>query len=173
MIDAAEFEKYKHLKQQVLPFDFWEEEEKQKQEARQKAEEQMPHFECPRNDKEKLLELQYQYKHGRPEALNEMYGISVEICMKIINVIARSNSHVRRLSMSERRIKARDATTYLIEQYLTRDDFIIKTNVPGYLFLRVEKELFYQRKVDTIVDFVDLALFFKEGEEDQDENEGK
>lgn len=168
MIDAAEFEKYKNLKQQVLPFDFWEEEKHQAEEARRKAEEQMPHFECPRNDKEKLLELQYQYKHGRQGALDEMYKMSIEICMKMINVIAKNNRHVRQLSSTERRIRATDATTYLLEQYITRNDFFIKKNVPGYLFLRVQKELFYRREVDKIVDFVDLDLFFKEGNEDEE-----
>lgn len=164
------------FEQQMLPFDFVEEEQKQvekdQETARQETEanrKKLPQFPQPKNDKERLLQLQYEYRNGRPEAINEFYKISVEVCFKFINAIGKENRHVRNLSWSEKQQKAHDAASYLIAQYLRRPEFAITKNVPGYLYLRVQKELFYQRHVDKIVDFVDLAAFFKEGEEDEQE----
>ena len=50
-----ELEKWSTLKQQVLPFDFWEEEKKR--EAEKLA--SLPHFPEPKNDNEYLLECQW------------------------------------------------------------------------------------------------------------------
>ncbi|MBP5793980.1 MAG: hypothetical protein J6W46_10125, partial [Spirochaetaceae bacterium] len=61
------------------------------------------------------------------------------------------------------------AATYMIEQYIKRPNFAINKNFPGYLFLRVAHELYYMRKVDKVVDFVDLQKFLKEGYEDRDD----
>ena len=33
----------------------------------------LPHFDEPKSENERLLNLQYEYKHGRAEALGEMY----------------------------------------------------------------------------------------------------
>lgn len=51
--------------------------------------------------------------------------------------------------------KAHNAITYIIARYLRVKDFAITESFTGYLFLRIKHELFYQRKVDKIVDFVD------------------
>lgn len=75
------------------------------------------------------------------------------------------------MSYEDKRIKAHDAATYLPAQYMKRPDFAIRKNVPGYLYLRVRRELFHRRKCDTIVDFVDFAAFYKEGELDEETDE--
>lgn len=178
MIDEQERAKWLSMQQQVLPFDFWEEEKKaekaklqEEQETEQKRLEAimtaLRWYDDPDTDNKKLMNLQWEYKHGNVEALEKIYELSREICIKFIHAIGKHNRHVRNLSWEDKKIKAADAASYLIEQYITRPDFIAEKNVPGYLFLRVQHELFYQRKIDEIVDFVDLLAFFKEGEEDE------
>ena len=162
-----DFSKYNQKwEQQVLGFDFWEEEKKAAEEKLQDQNASLPHFSQPVNDNEYLLECQYEYKHGDKDALVRMYKRSRTISLKFINAIGQKNKHVRALSWDTKKIKAEDAATYLIEQYMKRADFAIVKNFPGYLFLRVVHELFYMRKVDKVVDFVDLQKFFKEGLDD-------
>ncbi len=76
----------------------------------------------------------------------------------------------------ERKDKAHSAALYMTEQLLSRPGFYFGQIDPkngqrqkptGYLWLRVFKEIYYRPKVDTIVDFVDLNEFFKEGTEDE------
>ena len=162
-----ELEKWAKLKQQVLPFDFWEEEKKQEAEKLQDQNAKLPHFLEPKNDNEYLLECQWQFKHGDRQALVKMYKRSRTICLKFINAIGQKNKHVKALSWEAKKIKAEDAATYVIEQYIKRPDFAIVKNYPGYLFLRVAHEIYYMRKVDHIVDFVDLEKFFKEGDDEE------
>lgn len=126
----------------------------------------LKYYTTPKSDNQKLMNLQWEYRHGDAEAIDQMYESLVEIGKKFIGAIGKRNKHVRRLSTEDRDIKSRDAATYMIEQMITRPDFFITKNIPGYLFLRIEHELFYRTKADEIVDFVDLVLFFKEGEED-------
>lgn len=169
MIDEQERKRWLEMKQQVLPFDFWEEEKKEAQLQMALKVDSLINYEHPKNDNQRLLNLQWRYKHGDEKALDEMYELSKTLCLKFIHTIGKHNRHVKKLPWEEKLIKAEDAASYLIEQYLKRPDFVAEKNIPGYLFLRVEKELFYQREVDKIVDYVDLNAFFKEGEEDPQE----
>lgn len=156
-------------KQQVLGFDFWEEEKKQEAEKLQDQKEKLPHFPEPKNDNEYLLECQWQYRHGDDAALVKMYKRARTLGLKFINAIGQSNSHVAALTYEAKKIKAEDAATYMIEQYIKRPNFEINKNFPGYLFLRIAHELYYRRKVDKVVDFVDLQKFLKEGYDDKDD----
>ena len=165
-MNEDERKKYMQLKQQVLPFDFWEEEKRLEAERLQDQNSNLPHFPEPKNDNEILLECQWQYKHGDQKALEQMYRHSKTLCLKFINAIGQKSRHVKTLSWEVKKIKAEDAATYLIEQFINRQDFVIVKNFPGYLFLRVVHELYYMRKVDRLVDFVDLQKFFKEGQDD-------
>lgn len=127
----------------------------------------------PRTDNQKLMSWQYEYRNeGNAEALNNIYELCKIIAAKYINTIARKNKRVKNLSQFDKESKAINAATYLVEQMILREDFVITKSFTGYLFLRVEFELFYHRKVDKIVDFVDLDQFFKEGTEPQTETEG-
>jgi hypothetical protein len=165
-----DFSKYdQKWKQQVLGFDFWEEEKKQEAEKLQDQKEKLPHFPEPKNDNEYLLECQWQYRHGDDTALVKMYKRARTLGLKFINAIGQSNSHVAALTYEAKKIKAEDAATYMIEQYIKRPNFEINKNFPGYLFLRIAHELYYRRKVDKVVDFVDLQKFLKEGYDDKDD----
>ena len=164
-----ERQKYLQLKQQVLPFDFWEEEkkeaeEKQKQAAAMllQAADSLPHYPEPKNDNEKLLQWQWEFKHGDQKALIKIYNLSVQICRKFINAIGQQNPHVSELTWSDKKSKAEDAATYLIERYIKIPNFAITKNYPGYLFLRVLHELYYRRKADKIQRYIDIMQCFKE-----------
>lgn len=165
----TERQRYMQLKQQVLPFDFWETEKQEAAKRHQEQTESLPHFPDPKNDNEYLLECQWQFKHGDKVALVRMYKRCKTLSLKFINAIGQKNQHVRYMSWETKKIKAEDAATYMIEQFIKRPDFAINKNFPGYLFLRVAHELYYLREVDKIVDFVDLQKFLKEGYDDKDD----
>lgn len=56
---------------------------------------------------------------------------------------------------------------YVISSYLKKPEWFIKKNLPGYLYKRVQHELYYQTKAQEIVDFVDFGEFYKTGEENE------
>lgn len=117
----------------------------------------IPHYDAPQDDNERLLEYQYQYKvNGKRQALADMYRLGVEVCKKMISQKAMSNKHVKKLNADEREEKAIDATNYIIMRLINRPGWYIKTSFTAYLYLRLLHELFYRRKVDEIVDFVDM-----------------
>ena len=120
----------------------------------------------PRTDNQRLMSLQYEYRNEQnQEALVGMYEILRTIAAKYINTIAKKNKRVENLSQFDKECKAANAATYMVEQFILRPDFVITSSFTGYLYLRVEYELYYHRKVDGIVDFVDINRFFKEGTE--------
>lgn len=175
MTDEQQLAKYRTLKQQNLPFDFYEEEEQErkKQEQEQKAEEaknklNLPYYKEPRTDNEKLLNLQYEYKvNGNQKALDEMFKLAKKIAWKYINIKVKMSKKIKKLSTLDREIKAGDAASYLILQLTTRPTFYIKEYVTAYIYLRVIKEIYYHTKTDEIQDFVDFDRFYKEGTEEE------
>ena len=169
MLTEEERQKWLQAKQAVLPFDFWEEEKQEAEKRQQEQIDSLPHFPEPKNDNEYLLECQWQYRHGDQSALDRMYKRAKTLGLKFINAIGQSNSHVAALAYEAKKIKAEDAATYMIEQYIKRPNFAIEKNWPGYLFLRIAHEVYYRREVDKVVDFVDLQKFLKEGYDDKDD----
>lgn len=124
----------------------------------------LPRFDNPKCDNERLLNLQWAYKEkGDKNAISSMYGLGLKVALKYINTKARKNRHVAALCGSDREEKAHNAITYIIEQYIRRPDFAIAESFTAYLYLRVQHELFYTRKVDRIVSFVDMEKFYREG----------
>lgn len=120
----------------------------------------LPYYPAPKNDNEKLLNWQYEYRiKGDENALNKMYRLGEIIALRYINTVAKKNKAVAKLSHSDKKEKAHNAITYIIARYLRVKDFAITESFTGYLFLRIKHELFYQRKVDKIVDFVDMETF--------------
>lgn len=87
-----------------------------------------------------------------------MYRLGVEVCKKMISQKAKSNKHIKKLSTDERSEKAIDAINYIIMRLIQRPHWYIKTSFTSYLYLRLLHELFYKRKVDEIVTFVDFDL---------------
>lgn len=127
----------------------------------------------PRSDNQKLMSLQYEYRNeGNQEALRPIYEILKTIAAKYINTIAKKNKRIANLSKFDKESKAANAASYMVEQLMLRPKFVIKNSFTGYLYKRVEYECFYHRKVDKIVDFVDLDLFFKEGTEPEAQEDG-
>ena len=116
----------------------------------------LPHFDAPNCDNERLLNLQYDYKeNGNAQALNAMYALGYKIALKYINAKADKNPHIAHMSDDEKEEKAHNAITYIIARYLRVKDFSIRESFTSYLYLRVQHELFYTRKVDKIVSFVE------------------
>lgn len=122
----------------------------------------LPHFDTPKSDNEKLLNYQYAYREqDDARALNQMYKLGYRIALKFINAKAKKNKHIAALCMDDREEKAHNAITYIIEQYIKRADFAITDSFTAYLYLRIQHELFYQRKVEKIVSFVDIETLYR------------
>lgn len=120
----------------------------------------LPYYPAPKNDNEKLLNWQYEYRiKGDEKALSKMYRLGEIIALRYINTVAKKNKAVAKLAQCDKEEKAHNAITYIIARYLRVKDFAITESFTGYLFLRIKHELFYQRKVDKIVQFVDMGTF--------------
>ena len=107
----------------------------------------LPYFSEPRNDNERLLNYQYEYRNGKADALGQMYELLFTIAYKSINKSKRG----RDFCVSDRKTKAQDAATYVIEQYITRPSFAITESVTGYLYCRINRELNYARECDKML----------------------
>lgn len=116
----------------------------------------LPHYEAPKNDNERLLNYQWAYKKGDKAALNKMYELGYDIALRYISIYAKKNPHIAKLDQSRRGEKAHNAITYIIARYLQIPNFAIHKSFTSYLYLRIQHELFYKRKVDDIVRFIDL-----------------
>ena len=117
----------------------------------------LPHYDQPQNDNERLLNYQWAYKeNGDNSALNAMYALGYTIAMKYISAKAKKNRHIAELCRSDKEEKAHNAITYIIARYLRDKDFVVIRSFTGYIYLRIQHELYYYRKVDKIVSFVDM-----------------
>ena len=118
----------------------------------------LPYYDSPENDEQLLFNYQYQFKNGDPQALAKMYDKLYVVAYKTINNRTRQNRHIAALSVDDRRQKAHDAATYIIEQYLKRPAFVIYDSITGYLYLRIRWELYgkdHQLKRDQMLVFTD------------------
>lgn len=135
-----------------LEFDFGE----LPNEEAEKPKPALPHFDNPKCDNERLLNYQWEYKeYGDKSALNAMYQLGYKIALKFINAKAQKNRHIADLCRSDKEEKAHNAATYIVEQYLKRPDFVIKNSMTGYLYKRVQYELYGQntRQCDRMLIF--------------------
>ena len=110
------------------------------------------------SDEQQLFSLQRRLKNGDAQAMAEMYEKLVTVAYKTINTQSNSNAKIKALSADERKQKAHDAATYIIEQYLKRPAFVIKNSITGYLYTRIKWELFgkdHQNKRDQMVVYTD------------------
>ena len=94
------------------------------------------------SDDQQLFNFQFEFKKGNAQALAGMYKKLYEVAYKIINNRSRTNGRIAALSADERKQKAHDAATYIVEQYLKRPGFAIQNSMTGYLFKRVQFELY-------------------------------
>ena len=110
------------------------------------------------SDDQELFKLQSRLKNGDAQAMAEMYEKLVTIAYKTINNRSNSNAKIKALSADERKQKAHDAATYIIEQYLKRPSFEITNSITGYLYTRIKWELYgkdHQYKRDRMVVYMD------------------
>ena len=110
------------------------------------------------SNEQQLFNLQSRLKNGDARAMAEMYEKLVTIAYKTINSRSRSNAKIKALSADERKQKAHDAATYIIEQYIKRPAFVITESVTGYLYTRINWELYgkdHQNKRDQMVVYTD------------------
>jgi len=119
----------------------------------------LPHYEKPKNDNERLFNLQYEYRNnGAKSSIATMYTILEVISAKIITKECKK----LKLRGIDRREKAQDVASYIIEQFLSREDFVIKSSFVAYCFLQSKHELTYKKEIDKITDFVSDDYFFEE-----------
>ena len=102
----------------------------------------LPYYDTPTNDNQRLLNLQLKYKLNGGKYLGEMYKLLYEIAYKNINKLSEQSQKIKNMDVAERMEKAHNAATYIVEQYLKRPDFAIKNSMTGYLFKRVQFELY-------------------------------
>lgn len=102
----------------------------------------LPYYDTPTNDNQRLLNLQFKYKVNGGKYLGEMYKLLYEIAYKNINKLSEQSQKIKNMYAAERMEKAHNAATYIVEQYLKRPDFVIKNSMTGYLFKRVQFELY-------------------------------
>ena len=110
------------------------------------------------SDDQQLFNLQSRLKNGDAQAMAEMYEKLVTVAYKTINSRSNSNAKIKALSADERKQKAHDAATYIIEQYLKRPAFVITESITGYLYRRINWELYgkdHQNKRDQMVVYTD------------------
>ena len=110
------------------------------------------------SDEQQLFSLQSRLKNGDAQAMAEMYENLVTIAYKTINDQSNINAKIKALSADERKQKAHDAATYIIEQYLKRPAFEITNSITGYLYTRIKWELYgngHQNKRDQMVVYTD------------------
>ena len=102
----------------------------------------LPYYDTPTNDNQRLLNLQFKYKLNGGAYLGDMYKLLFEIAYKNINKLSEQSQKIKNMDAAERMEKAHNAATYIVEQYLKRPDFVIKNSMTGYLFKRVQFELY-------------------------------
>ena len=102
----------------------------------------LPYYDTPTNDNQRLLNLQLKYKVNGGKYLGDMYKLLYEIAYKNINKLSEQSQKIKNMDAAERMEKAHNAASYIVEQYLKRPDFVIKNSMTGYLFKRVQFELY-------------------------------
>lgn len=120
----------------------------------QKLYKELVFFAEPKNDNEKLLNLQYEYRHGKEEALSTMHKKLEIIAKKIIKTESRKKHF--ELEDYEIEEKAQNAADYIIVQYLKRADFAM-LHPTSYLYLRVKHELYYQNELEKNYSFIRIC----------------
>lgn len=119
----------------------------------------MPRFEKPKGDNQVLLNLFFDYRAGDQKALGRAYEIMLGVAGRLITQFCEGNRQLARLGAAERWEKAHNAAAYIAARYVEHPEFYIRKSVVAYLYRRVQHELFYHRKVDKIVDFVDFSTW--------------
>lgn len=119
--------------------------------------ETLPYFPEPRNDNERLMNFQREYRTGNPAALDGMYKLLFTIAHKTINKRCMSSKKLRELTTDDREQRAHDAATWVIEQYIKRPDFVVNDSITGYMFRYLPHVLYgeAEKKCNRMLVFTD------------------
>lgn len=111
------------------------------------------------SDNGELFDMQEKILNGDKSVLSAMYKKLYEIAYKTINANSHKNEVIAGMTADERQTKAHDAATYIIEQYLKRPAFKITESMTGYLYRRINYELYgrFNRKCDKLLIFTDFS----------------
>lgn len=132
--------------QLLLSFDYI---EKEKQEFSEYVK-QLPYFEEPKNEKEKMFNYQADYKGGNDESLARLYVELIELATKILNNSRKPQ--IQHMAFSQREAKAIECADEIIERIRTTRfkkwavtkswySYIVDT-LNSQLFLRDAREVF-------------------------------
>ena len=132
--------------QYFLDFDFFEQE---KQEEKKEIDD-LPFFEKPENDNQRLMNLQYEYYHGRTEKLDKIFLLLLEIARKIISKEAKEKKLI--FSRDHKEELAIDSVSLVIEQIL-KNKLKIRTSFIAYLYLQVKKTMYSKTKAEMLEDY--------------------
>lgn len=131
--------------QLLLPFDFWEEEEKAEQKKFAEKVAELRTYQKPENDNQRLFNLQKAYYAGDRGALGEMFIILVNVAARLVN----REMHSRRLRFTQEKIDelALDSVALVIEQ-IQKNSLMVRNSFVAYLRLQVLKVMFGQTKAE-------------------------
>ena len=147
----------------------------------------LPYYPLPKNDNERLFNLQKAYYEGDKEALGKMFEIMEQIAPKIVNIESKS----RQLNLPKARMaELADEAVMIFIEAVMKNELVIKKSFVAYLRLQVLRALFYFPKSmqfekwlkEKKISFVNLSdydkaydkeLFERELEEQKKEKEAK
>ena len=158
-----ELEKWSQFKQQVLPFDFWEEEKVE----RQKEIHQLLFFENPQNDNQQLFNLQKKYYEGDEKALTLIFFKLYEIAPKLVNKEMNNSRKKRTFTKEAKEEMSMDAVCLFIQQ-IKKNQLIIRDSFVAYLYLQVKKVMNTRTKAQMFEAYCrrnNINLFYQSEEE--------
>ena len=136
--------------QYFLDFDFFEQEKQQEKQEEKKEIDDLPFFEKPENDNQRLMNLQYEYYHGRTEKLDKIFLLLLEIARKIISKEVKEKKLI--FSRDHKEELAIDSVSLVIEQIL-KNKLKIRTSFIAYLYLQVKKTMYSKTKAEMLEDY--------------------
>lgn len=102
----------------------------------------LPRFDTPRNDNERLLNLQYEYytTGKNPHVLQQLFLQMRPVAYRMVSKICRGNKHLC-MNSFDRWDAADDAVSLVIEQY-KKNWLVVNSSLTAYVFLQVRKVLY-------------------------------
>ena len=116
----------------------------------------LPYFNSPQNDNERLLNYQYDFLvNGSHEAWGNLWKLTEAIAGRMLAHSCKlRNVH---FSHEEWEDKRAEAVLYLLRRYRTRPGYRIEANFPLHIWYAVRHVLDYKRKCDGLVYYVSGA----------------